>query len=118
MHEEDIGTNGGSLADHSFPAKYRGVWVNSDVITNIGMTLSSLDNHAVIILLQAAGSKRYRMIEFHMMTNPARLPDDQAGSMIDEEVSPDGSSGMDIDSGALVGPLRHHAREQLNACPV
>ena len=118
MHEEYIGPDGRPLADHCLPAKNRGVWINSDVITHIGMTLSSLDDLSVIIFLKAAGSKRHRMVEFHMMTNPARLPDDHAGSMVDKEVRPDGGSRMDIDSGALVGPLRHHAGEQLNACPV
>lgn len=115
MHEEDIGPNGGSLADQCLSPQNRGIRVNNDMITDIGMALTSLDHPTVIILLKAAGSKRHRMVELHMMTNPARFPDNHASSVIDKEVSSNRGPGMDVDSGALVDPLSHHAREQLNA---
>ena len=42
----------------------------------------------------------------------ARLADDDAGAVVDEEVVADRGAGMDVDAGAAMGPLAHHARDE------
>ena len=52
------------------------------------------------------------MVELHAVADLAGLADDHAGAVIDEEVGSDRGAGMDVDAGAAVGPLGHHAREE------
>ena len=43
-----------------------------------------------------------------MTADLARLADDDASAVIDEEVIPDRRAGVDVDAGSRMGPLGHH----------
>ena len=49
------------------------------------------------------------LIDLHVLTDVGGLADDDAGAVVDEEVAADLCAGVDVDTGAAVGVLRHHA---------
>lgn len=89
MQEEDIGTDGGSLSDHRLPTQDGRIGIDGYMITDIRMTLPPLDYSTFVIPLKAPRTQRHGMVEFHMMADPARLPNDDTRPMIDEKMSAD-----------------------------
>ena len=78
------------------------------------MALEPLDNGPFLIFLEASGTKRHSMIEFHPVSDHAGLPDDDTCTMVDEEMRADCGTWVDIDTGTAVGPFGHHPREEGN----
>ena len=54
------------------------------------------------------------MVEFHSVSDHTGLPDDDSGTMVDEEVGANRCTRMDVDSGAAVSPLGHHPGKERN----
>ena len=82
------------------------------------MAPAALDDVAFLVLDEAPCAESDAVINLHMMTDAARLADDNAGAMVDEEVGADGRAGMHVDAGAAVCPFGHHARDDRGNGPV
>ncbi|ODU54560.1 MAG: hypothetical protein ABT01_08270 [Clostridium sp. SCN 57-10] len=84
------------------------------MIADVGMALHTLDGIAAVIGFKAFGTQRHALIKFHMVADRASFADDDARSVVNEEIGADGCAGVDIDAGRLVRMLGHHARDKRN----
>ena len=73
---------------------------------------------AVGVGLEGERTERNPLVELHVAADFARLADHDAGAVVDEEVVADRGARMDVDAGARVGPLGHHARDERHLEPV
>ena len=55
-------------------------------------------------------SKRYALIDLHMIADRRRLADDDSRTMIDTEIFADRRARIDVDTGQSVCILRHDTR--------
>ena len=78
MHEEDSRPDGRSLADHRLTAENGGIGVDRHMITDIGMAFAALDDFTDLVALKTAGSQRDGMVQFHMVSDAAAFPDNDA----------------------------------------
>ena len=59
-------------------------------------------------------AQRHALIQLDVAADDRRLADDDAGAVVDEEPRADLGAGVDIDTGAAVGVLRHDAGDHGN----
>src|ERR1700676_4582237 len=98
LHQEYVATDCRSCSDHGFTAEHSGVWIDSDVILNGGMTFAAFFDFAVLVFLKAARAQCDGMIQLHPRSDFAGLADDHARAVVHEE------SHTDLCAGIIVSP--------------
>ena len=109
FHQEDVGADRAPCTDHGVASEDDAVRIDHDIVLDTRMAAQALDDLPLLIFLEAAGTEGDAMVKFYPVADDAGLPDDDAGSMVDEEVGADRGTGMDVDPCAAVGPFGHHA---------
>ena len=79
------------------------------------MPWRALDVLAVLVSREGLRAERDTLIEANPVANDARLTDDDAGAVIDEELFADLRTRVNVDSSLRVGELRDESRDQRNA---
>ena len=78
-------------------AKHGGVGVDDHIVLDYRMA-RYVDGIAVLIKLEALGTKRNSLIELHMIAYDCSLADNHAGTVIYAEILTDLSTGMDVNT--------------------
>ena len=81
--------------------------VGSDSIEVFVDRITALDNVPLLRPWKGAGTKRNALVHLHIVSNHTGSPDNDPGSVIDEEAFADFSTWMDIDAGNTVAYLSH-----------
>ena len=102
-------------SDDRLAAKYRSVGIDHDLALDRRMPLRASNQIAVGIVVEADGAEGDTLVKGHMVGNHAGLSNHHACAMIDEETRADPRPGMNVDSGAAMGPFCHHAWNQRDA---
>ena len=76
------------------------------------MSLAAFFDFAVLVLLEAARSKRDAVIQFYPRTDLAGLADDNSRAMIDKKMRANLCARVNINPGAAVRPLGHDSWNQ------
>ena len=63
-------------------------------------------------------AQRHTLIDLDVIADDARLANDDAGAVVDEEIFADGGAGVDVDARARVGILGHDARDHRHVADV
>src|SRR5262249_17497313 len=79
------------------------------------MPLLAPNNLARLIARKTERAQSDTLIKLDVPADIARLADDNARTVVDEEAGTDAGPGVDIDAGLGVGRFRHHARNQGHA---
>lgn len=66
----------------------------------------------------AGTAQRHTLIDQHVVADLAGLPDDHAHAMIDEEATPNGGAGVDLNAGQAARKLRNGACQREPTAPV
>ena len=93
------------LADHRLAAQNGRAGVDGHIVAHRGVPLS---RQAGVTGSGGQGAQRYALIQLHMAADHRRLADNDARAVVDEEPRADLCAGVDVDTGAAVGVLRHH----------
>ena len=104
--EEGVAAHHGVFADDRLAAEDGRAGVDGGAVTHGGMAL------AAAVSAAAAGAEcaqRHALIQLHMVADDGGLAYHDAGAVVDEEIAADLRAGVNIDTGAAVGVLRHHA---------
>ena len=104
MGDEHVAADDGIVADHGVPAQYGRAGIDGHVVLDGGVAALAVQ------LLAAPGGQRAQgdaLVELHIVADDGGLADDDAGAVVDEEVSADLRPGVDVDAGAAVGVFRH-----------
>ena len=72
------------------------------------MPLCSADQLPIRIGRKTKSSKSYSLINLNVIADVTRFPNYDTRSVVDKELFTDRSTGMNINSRLLVGPLCHH----------
>ena len=72
----------------------------------------SLDSFKELALTRRKRAESYALIEFYVPADFRCLADNDACSVVDEEVFADGRARVDVDTGLRVGILRHDTRDE------
>ena len=62
MHEENIGANGATVANESFPTQNRGIRVNRNKISHCRVALAAFDDLAAVVLGKTPSAESDSMI--------------------------------------------------------
>ncbi len=84
------------------------------MITDVWMTLDSLNRISILIELKAFRTKRYTLIYLDMVTYCAGFSYYDTGAVIYEEIIPDCCTWVNVYSRLLMSILRHYSGEQRN----
>ena len=83
------------------------------------MTLDALDERAGRrVLVERERAERDALVELHVVADHARLADDDARAVVDEEPLADRRAGVDVDARLRVGELGHDARDDRHLQPI
>ena len=118
FHQEYIRPDRAAGTDNGISPQDDSIGVDDHIVLDLGVTLDSLDDITMLILLEATCAEGDAVVELHTVSDDAGFADNHAGTVIDEKMRADFCSGMNIDSRATVSPLGHHAREKGNLCDV
>ncbi len=88
-----------------------GVGVDDGSFADCRVTLFAADDFSVFVLGKAQRAECDPLIDFDVAVDDAGFADDDAGSVVDEERRADLGTGVNIDSGVGMRPLRHHTRD-------
>ncbi len=102
------------MSDNCFAAEHRGVGVDDNLVFDRRMPLALSDECALFVFLKTECTQGDTLVDFDMFADLASFADHDPGPVIDEKVISDSSSRVDIDSRIIVGPFRHHSRQQWN----
>ena len=106
------------MADRRVAAEDRRVGVDDHVVLQRRMSLHAANDVAGRIAREAQRAERHALVQLHIPADVARLADDDAGAVVDEEPRPDRRPGVDVDARLGVGELRHHPRDERHPEPV
>jgi hypothetical protein len=114
-----VGTHHGAFADHGVATQDRGIGVDDHVVLD-GRVALGHDGLATVLGHRFLALDRKRaqgdaLVDAHGIADVRGLADDDAGAVVDEERRSDGGAGVDIDPGAAMRVLGHHARQKLAA---
>ena len=88
------------------------------MILDIGVTFNAFDRVALVVEFERLGPEGHVLIDLHMVSDTGGFADDDSRAMIDEEVCADLGTRMDVRSGAFVGILGHHPRQERHIEPI
>lgn len=81
--------------------KDRGIGVDGDVVLDNGMA-RNVEHVAVLVVLEALGTKGDTLIEGDVVADDARLANDDTSAMVDGEVFANLGAWVDVDTGFRV----------------
>ena len=113
--EPDAGADHRVVAHDRPAAENRGVGVDDDAVFERRMPLLPANQLALSVGREAEGAEGHALVELHVLADVARLADDDAGAVIDEEIAADRGAGVNVDAGAAMSPLAHHAGNERDA---
>lgn len=97
-----------SVMSDGYAAQYRCVGVDDHIVLNDRMA-RHVDGIAVLIKLEALGTKRNSLIELDMIAYYCSFSNYNSGSMVYAEILTYMCTRMDVDSGKRMGKLRDNA---------
>ena len=89
-----------------------GSGVDDHIVLHNRMARHPLDRLAMRVEREALGAQGGALVDAHVASDLAGLPDHHAGAVVDEEALADGGAGVDVDAGDAVRMLAHDARDQ------
>ena len=98
--DDRVGADLRSVADRDRPEQLR-ARSDRDVV---------LDGRMALAALEAGAAEGDALVDRHAVADLGRLADDDAGSVVDEEVAADPRAGMDLDPGQGAGRVDDHPR--------
>lgn len=107
--KEDISADGASGADDCIAAHDGGSGVDGDAVFEGGVAFLAAEGLATG---EGAGDEADALVHFDAATDGGGFTDDGTGAMIDEEVGADGGTGVEVHTGAAVGPFRHDTGDE------
>ena len=111
MGDEHVGTDDRVPADDCTAAQNGRAGVDGHMVFDGGMTLLATET------LTAAGGERAQgnaLVDLHVIANSGGLTDDDAGTMVNEEILAHSGAGVDVDTGNGVGMLGHDSGQHGN----
>ena len=102
------------MTNRGSPAENGCVGVDDDAILDGRMSLGTTDQLAIRIGCEAQCAQRHPLIDFNMIADVASFADHHSRSVINKKRFTDCRAWMNIDSGLLVCPFGHHARDKWN----
>ena len=109
MGEPDVTADDTVIPDDGFAAENGGAGIDDDTITDVRVALDALDEGAVLPHLEAFGAEGDMLVELDVLANGGGFADDNTRAVVNEEVGPDGGTGVNVNAGDAVGVLGHHA---------
>ena len=106
LGDKGVGAYDAVVADGGAAAQNGGVGVNGHIVLNGGVPSCAPQTLAATGRKAAQGDT---LVDLHMAAYNGGLADDDAGAVVDEEMIANGSAGMNIDTGDIVGMLRHNS---------
>jgi hypothetical protein len=76
------------------------------------MAFAGSDQLPLIVFWKTQCTERNALVDFHVFANHTRFANHDARTMIDEKVSPDLSTRMNINSRFTMGPFGHHSGQE------
>ena len=100
-----------AVSDHGFTAEHGGIRVDRHVIPDRRMALD-----AGKLLPAPCGKRAQRdaLIQFDIVANDRRFPDDNTCSVVNEKIFSDDRAGVDIDPRLAMCVFRHDPRDERN----
>src|SRR5450759_1784958 len=112
LGDEDVAVDDGALADHRVAPEHRRARVDGDVIVDRRVPLHPTQR------LPAARGERTQgdaLVDLDVVTDDSRLPNHDAGAVVDEETLADRGAGVNVDTGLAMCAFAHHARNERHA---
>ena len=106
LGDEGVGAYDAVVADGGAAAQNGCVGINSHIVLNGGMPFGAPQALATPGGKAAQGDT---LVDLHMAADDGGLADDDAGAVVDEEMVADGGAGVDVDTGDIMGMLRHNS---------
>ena len=113
--EEGVAAHHGVLADDRLAAQDGRAGVDGHIVAHGGMALA---RQAGVARPGGQCPQRHALVQLDMAADDGGLADDDARAVVDEEPRPDLCAGVDVDAGAAVGVLRHHAGDHGDAAQI
>ena len=88
------------------------VAVDDDIVIKNGVAINALDGVALLVEREALGSEGDSLIELHMVAEDAGGTDDNAGAVVDGEVTADGGGRVYVDARLAMGQLGDDAGDE------
>ncbi len=103
LSEPNVTSNDGVMS-YGNAAKYRGVGVDDHIVLDYRMA-RYVDGIAVLIKLEALGTKRNSLIELNMIAYDCSFAYNHTGTVVYTEILTYAGSGMDVYTGKRVSKL-------------
>lgn len=115
LRQPDAGADNAVFAYNRLSAQDCRVGVDNDVVFDGWMSFNAADEVAFFVRWEAQRAERNALIQLDPVPDVARLPDNDAGAVVDKERLANRRAGVNVDSRFAVRPFRHHTRNQRDA---